>query len=99
MDFGKIKRIVGEIAHEEWSNFIFNHDYLEQAQDRKGINPFTHEEIIFPGQSMAYYCEMGQRVGNICLQEGILLTTGVPESVCIEIAKSFNAVLSEDDRN
>ncbi|WHI50490.1 hypothetical protein P3339_18920 [Microbulbifer sp. MLAF003] len=99
MDFGKIVKDTEGIDLDLWSEVISKHELLEQAPDRKGVNPFTHEEVIFSGVGVAFYCEGGENVGNICFQEGALLTTGVPMSVCSELAKIFNAVASEDDRS
>ncbi|MBY6213297.1 hypothetical protein KUV95_17270 [Microbulbifer agarilyticus] len=99
MDLGKIAKDAGEIDLELWSELISKHEFLEQAPERKGVNPFTQEEVIFSGEGVAFYCRGGEKVGNICFQEGVLLTTGVPMSFCSEIAKILNAVALEDDRS
>ena len=99
MDFGKIKKNYGEIKIEEWDEIISKSPLLERAPDRRGINPFTNEEMIFSGMGIAYYYESSEKVGNIYLKEGVLLTTGVPISFCYEIAASLNAAVFEDDRS
>ncbi len=99
MDFGKINKADGRIGLEEWQKVIDSNSSLQQAPDRKGVNPFTNEEIIFTGEGKAYYLENNEPAGNISLEEGELLTTGVPVSICEAIAKEFNAEVFEDDRS
>ncbi len=99
MDFGRIVKDAGEIDPGKWNEIIAKNELLEQAPDRKGVNPFTNEEVIFSGAGVAFYYENGEKVGNICLQDGVLLTTGVPMSFSFELAKILNAVACEDDRS
>lgn len=76
MDLGRIYKHSGEIHLGQWSKVIAKHKQLKQAPDRKGTNPFTNEEVVFPGEGIAFYYENGKKSGNISLQNGVLLTTG-----------------------
>jgi hypothetical protein len=97
--FGKIERSVGEIYQREWDKVIQTDSSLEQVEDKKGVNPFTNAEVIFPGEGKAYYIESGDRVGNISLEGGVLLTTGVPKKKCEQIGTLLKALVSKDDRS
>ena len=97
--FGKIERSVGEIDQREWYKLIQADSSLEQVEDKKGVNPFTNTEVVFPGEGKAYYIESGDRVGNISLERGVLLTTGVPQKKCEQIGALLGAVVSKDDRS
>ncbi|MHC9511954.1 hypothetical protein [Kangiella sp. M94] len=99
MEFGKIEKKSGEIELNEWNKIIESHSSLEKALDRKGTNPFTNEEITFSGKGVAFYIEGGNPEGNIALQEGSLLTTGVPLNICNDIASILGASVNEDDRS
>ena len=99
MDFGRISRLTGEIGLEEWNLVIESSDFLLPIPDREGTNPFTQEKMVISGAGKAYYLENGERTGNIALEDGELLTTGVPESACQEIAKELGAQVLEDDRS
>ena len=41
----------------------------------------------------------GERVGNASLEEGEILTTGIPRELCELIAKSLKAKVFQDDRS
>ncbi|WP_444932890.1 hypothetical protein [Microbulbifer sp. JTAC008] len=99
MDFGKIIKSDGDIQLDQWSSVVSSHQALEQAPDKKGTNPFTNEEVLFSGEGIAFYLEGGDKVGNISLENGVLLTSGVPMSMCSELAYSLNAEAFEDDRS
>lgn len=98
-EFGIIKKQTGEIHLLEWSKVIEKDPSLEQVEDRKGVNPFTNKEVVFPGEGKAYYLESGKRVGNITLEEGSLLTTGVPKAKCEQLGTLLEAVVEPDDRS
>ncbi len=72
---------------------------LEQFPDRTEINPFTKEKVFSPGEGKAYYVVDGERMGNATLEEGEILTTGIPREFCDQIALSLNAETFEDDRS
>ena len=99
MEFGKILRQIGEIRLEEWAKVINSHPSLIQAPDRKGKNPVTHEEVISSGVGVALYLEDDEVKGNIGLEAGLLLVTGVPMRTCQEIALQLGAIVREDDRS
>ena len=99
MDFGKIKRNARPIKLAEWNKIIALMPVLEQVPDRTGINPFTKEQVVFPGKGKAYYVVDGEKIGNASLEEGEILTTGIPRDVCEQIAKSLKAKVFEDDRS
>jgi hypothetical protein len=98
-EFGLIKKQTGEIYLKEWIEVIETDPSLEQVQDRKGVNPFTNEKVVFPGEGKAYYLESGKRVGNISLEDGRLLTTGVPKAKCEQLGALLGAVVESDDRS
>ncbi|MGH1439423.1 MAG: hypothetical protein ACRBBR_04865 [Cellvibrionaceae bacterium] len=95
MEFRKIKRAVNEITLFEWEALINEIPTLSQLPDKTGVNPFTNEEVIFSGKGKALYKEEG----NISLESGELLTTGVSESFCKELAIKLSAEVYEDDRS
>jgi len=99
MEFGKIQRQTGEIRLDEWAKVINSHPSLIQAPDRKGRNPVTHEEVFSSGVGVALYLEDGEAKGNIGLDAGLLLATGVPMQTCQEIALQLGAIVREDDRS
>ena len=99
MDFGKIKREARPILLPEWTKIIASTSTLEQVPDRRGINPFTKEKVVFPGEGKAYYVVDGERIGNASLEKGEILTTGIPRELCEQIAQSLKAKVFEDDRS
>ena len=99
MDFGKIRRPDEEIRLDEWNAVLTSNDFLRPVPDREGVNPFTQERIVVPGEGKAYYVENGEDTGNVSLEDGVLLTTGVPKTACDIIAKLLNAQVFEDDRS
>ena len=98
-EFGIITKETGEIHLKEWSKVIEEDPSLEQVEDRKGVNPFTNEEVVFPGEGKAYFLESGNRVGNISLEEGRLLTSGVPKAKCEQLGVLLEALVEPDDRS
>ena len=99
LEFGKILRKGRSIELTEWTEIIQSDNSLEPMMDRAGINPFTQEKITFSGKGKAFYHYSGEPVGNIALENGVLLTTGVPWSKCFEIANIIGAVVEKDDRS
>ncbi len=99
MDFGKIARPGEDIRLDEWNTVIASNDFLRPIPDREGVNPFTKETIVLAGEGKAYYVENGQDAGNISLEDGVLLTTGVPKSVCDIITKQLKAHVFESDHS
>lgn len=99
MDFGKICKIDGSIEFEEWIEFVEKCTFLETFPNKTAINPFTNEEIEIPGEGKAYFILNGERLGNVSLEEGELLTTGVPENFCNSIAEYFESEVFTDDRS
>jgi len=47
----------------------------------------------------ACYLEIGENGGNPSLEDGVLLTTGAPESAGTELAADLAAAVFEDDRS
>ena len=92
MDFGKIKRDARQIRLPEWNKIIASISALEQVPDRTGINPFTNEKVVFPGEGKVYYVVDGERIGNASLEEGEILTTGIPRELCEQIAQSLKSL-------
>ncbi|OED41580.1 hypothetical protein AB833_09440 [Chromatiales bacterium (ex Bugula neritina AB1)] len=99
LEFGIIRGTTGDIDLAEWNKIIQTDNSLKQIEDRIGKNPFTKEEIVFSGEGKAYFMFSGEAVGNISLENGALLTTGVPLSKCTEIADRLNAFVEPDDRS
>jgi hypothetical protein len=99
MDFGKIARQGKEIRLHEWTHVIGSNDFLRPVPDREGVNPFTQEKVVFRGGAKAYYIQGGEKAGNLALESGEILTTGVPKSVCDTIASQLHAQVFEDYRS
>ena len=99
MEFGRIARGSQPIRLDEWREIIESNDFLQPIPDRKGTNPFTKEEVVFSGEGKAYYVKNGEEVGNIALEDGELLTTGVPKAICSLIAEQLGAQVFQDDRS
>jgi hypothetical protein len=99
MDFSRIKRDGYPILLPEWNRIIQSSSVLVQVPDRTGTNPFTKETVIFPGEGKAHYVVAGKTVGNASLEDGEILTTGIPRDVCEQIARVLKAVVFEDDRS
>lgn len=99
LEFGIIKRTTGDIELAEWNKIIQTDNSLKQMENRIGENPFTKEKIVIPGEGKAYFMFSGEAVGNISLENGVLLTTGVPLSKCTEIADRLSAFVELDDRS
>jgi hypothetical protein len=99
MDFARIRRDVCPISLSEWNEVIASHAFLEQMPDRTGTNPFTKEKVLSSGKGKAYYVVDSERVGNASLEDGEILTTGIPPDVCEQIAQCLHANVFEDDRS
>ena len=99
MLFTRIVRSSCPIDLAEWNNIIATHPCLEPMPDRTGVDPFTQTKTLFPGRGKAFYIADGQRAGNAVLEKGEILTTGVPEAVCEELAARLDAKVREDDRS
>src|SRR5688500_9023489 len=97
MEFGIIKKRKGAISLTEWSRCIAAHKSLEPIPDSEGVNPFTQEKVVFPGEGKAYYVKSGKKVGNLSLEDGEIKTTGVPKKLCAEIAELLSAEIHEAD--
>lgn len=99
MDFAKIIRTADRISPSDIDELIAGRDELNPIPDRTGINPFTREPITFKAPPGALYQANGETLGNLTLEDGVILTTGIPESVVVEIAAALKAEWSEDDRS
>jgi len=99
MDFAKITRKRTAIELDEWNRLIESHDFLEPIPDREATNPFTNTDIAVSGAGKAFYIQGGSKTGNIVLEDGQLLATGVPISVCTILADEIAAEVFEDDRS
>lgn len=99
MQFGRISRSEQRIQLDEWCEMIESRDFLQPIPDRKQTNPFTNEEVVFSGEGKAYYVEDGEEVGNIALEDGQLLITGVPKAICNLIAEQLGAQFFQDERS
>ena len=99
MEFAKISRATDDIGLGEWSELIAKFEWLEALPDRTMKNPFTGEEIFAPGIGKAIFIQDGSGVGSAALEDGAVLTTGIPVSFCDEIAACLSANVEEDDRS
>ena len=99
MDFARIRRDARPITLTEWNEIIASHTFFEQVPDRTGTNPFTNEKEFFSGVGKAYYVVDNERVGNASLEDGEILTTGLPRDVCQQVAQRLYASVFEDDRS
>ena len=97
--FARIARSYRPIDIAEWKNVIAAHPALEPMPDRVGVDPFTQEKVLFPGEGRAFYIEDGQRVGNAAFENGEVLTTAIPQNVCEEVAAQLAAKVFDDDRS
>jgi hypothetical protein len=95
--FFVIRKQTGAISLLDWDAIVDSTSYLERAPERAGVNPFTKEPIFFWGR--AHFLVHGKRVGNIVLDRGRLLATGVPRSKCAEIARRLGARVYDGDRS
>ena len=86
-----------QISLKDWNMIIETTPYLERMPDRAGVNPFTKEPILFSAEGKAYVLVEGRRVGNISLEKGRLLTTGVPKRICAELALKLGAQVWNGD--
>jgi hypothetical protein len=99
MDFGKIKRQNEPIMLAEWQQVIEGLPDLSQMPDRERTNPFTLERIVVSGEGQSLYSESGNPVGNASLENGEILTTGIPLHICLSIARALSADVYQDDRS
>jgi hypothetical protein len=99
MDFARIRRESGPIRSTEWDQLIESQSYLRPVSDRQGVNPFTSEQVIFPGIGKANYVIDGETIGNASLENGTVLTAGVSRQHCEEIARHLGAIVEADDRS
>ncbi len=97
--FFAIRKYAGAIALVDWDAVVDSAPYLERAPDRAGVNPFTKEPILFSGRGNTLFLVDGKRTGNIVLEQGQLLTTGVPRATCSEIALRLGAQVFADHRS
>lgn len=99
MDFARISRESKPIELTEWKKLIDELEFLEQAPARSGTNPFTKEVVTASNEGVAFVTRKSRRIGNAALEEGEILTTGVPMDLCEQIAQHLGASVVEDDRS
>jgi hypothetical protein len=97
--FARITRNDGAIGPEEIDAIIGKRDDLRAVPDRQMLNPFTKEPIVCPGAGKALYLRNGKAAGNLSLEDGEVLTTGIPRAVCEELAALLHATVRDDDRS
>lgn len=85
------------ISLAEINALIAEHPALQPVPDRTMVNPFTKEPILARGEGKAYYLDGGKPVGNLALEEGEVITTGIPRAACERFAALLGAELSEAD--
>jgi hypothetical protein len=95
--FMRITRPDGAIRTEEVDSLIAKRDDLQAIADSRMINPFTKEPITSAGTAL--YLRQGKPVGNLTVEDGDVLTTGIPRSVCEELAELLGAAVHKDDRS
>lgn len=99
MDFARIIRTEEEIRSSDIKKLIAERDDLVPIPERTGINPFTKEPTVFKAPPGARYQPDGEPLGNLTLEDGVILTSGIPESIIAEVAAVLGAQWSEDDRS
>lgn len=99
IELAKIHRNEQPIALEEWEGIIDTTPYLKPLPDREGKNPFNGEVIVFSGRGKALYMEHSEAVGNASLEDGEILVTGIPMSICNSIANRLRAIVENEDRS
>ena len=86
-----------EITLQDVETVLSEFGCFTAMPDRTGTNPATGEEIFVPGTGKAIYAEGNDNVGNLSLEDGCLLFTGVPESICLLVADRISASLDPWD--
>lgn len=100
MDFGRIKRDDSPISLKEVEAFIESSEWLGRMPEGRTMkNPFTGEIIPVPTEGRAYCLIEGKLTGAISLEDGEVLTDGIPIEICWQIAMAFDAQYVEDDRS
>lgn len=66
---------------------------FQPMPDRAGTNPFTNESMLFPGEGRAIYIEGSEAIGNLALDEGRILFTGVPEAIVQDVAELVSGTI------
>jgi hypothetical protein len=97
--FARITRNDGAIRSEEIDAIVGRRDDLQAVPNRQMVNPFTQEPIAAPGAGKALYLRKGTVAGNLSLEHGELLTTGIPRAVCEELSALLHAIVRDDDRS
>ena len=82
----RIARPVGSIRLRNLDELIAKRDDLQPVPERWLVNPFTKEPIFASGAGKALYLRRGKAIGNLSLEDGEVLTTGIPRAVCEELA-------------
>lgn len=71
---------------------------LQPIPDRTMPHPFKKGEVVHAsGAGKANYLEANKPVGNLSLEEGEVITTGIPRSACEELAMFLDAVVLDTD--
>ncbi len=93
--FTRIAKPKDSILLRELDEVIAERPDLQPVPDRKMVNPFTKEPVIALGMGKALYLEQGKPVGNLSLEDGEVLTTGIPRVVCEELAALLAATVHD----
>lgn len=98
-DYARIRRDGKPISLSEWDSVVASHNSLKPVPDRSGMNPFTGEKFVVSGKGKAHYISGGEQVGDASLQDGEVLTTGIPRITYVKTSTQFlNASVFDDDR-
>ena len=96
--FTRITRPVGSIRLGDLDELIAKRDDLQPFPARRLVNPFTKEPIVATGAGKALYLRRDKAIGNLSLEDGEVLATGIPRAVCEELAALLDATVHDDDR-
>jgi hypothetical protein len=95
--FTRIARSDGQIKLQELNEIVASHPALLQIPDRQMVNPFSQQPLVASGTGKAYYVENREPIGNLSLEGGELITTGIPRAVCEELASLLGACVFDAD--
>lgn len=90
--FWQVEREPG-LTLDDVRKIIDEFECFRQMPDRAGTNPFTNESVLFPGEGKAIYIEDSEATGNLVLDEGRILFTGVPEAIVKDVAELVSGTI------
>lgn len=93
----RIAKPSGSIQLDQLNEIIAQRPELKPMPDRQVANPFTIESMIASGAGKAFYLEKDKPIGNLSLEDGEVLTTGIPRPICEGLALHLGADVYDID--